>query len=292
MSETLPEPPLSTRHWLHDRAAQAIFALARTMPYNRRVAAMGWFGRNILGPLVLNRRIRANLRQVLPGLSRAETRAICRSVGDNFGRLLGEFASGAEFARFAATMPMRGPGLAALEQARAEGRPVLLASAHFGNYDVVRGGLGHKGYRIGGLYKPMRNPASNRRYLAMIGEIGQPLFPSGTAGLADMVRFLRSGGMLGVLTDVHAVGGVAMDFVGRPALTALSAAKLALKYDALLLPVYARRNPDGLTFDVEFEDPIPHSDPETMTQALNDSISARIRATPGQWFWVHRRWKA
>ena len=106
-----------------------------------------------------------------------------------------------------------------------------------------------------------------------------------------MVRFLSSGGMLGVLTDVHTVGGTALDFVGHPAMTALSAAKLALKYDALLVPVYARRNPDGLTFDVEFESPIPHSDPETMTRALNDSISARIRATPGQWYWVHRRWK-
>jgi len=28
-----------------------------------------------------------------------------------------------------------------------------------------------------------------------------------------------------------------------------------------------------------------------MTQALNDSLEAVVRAHPEQWFWIHRRWK-
>jgi len=28
-----------------------------------------------------------------------------------------------------------------------------------------------------------------------------------------------------------------------------------------------------------------------MTQALNDSLSARIKTNPEQWYWLHRRWK-
>ena len=137
----------------------------------------------------------------------------------------------------------------------------------------------------------MRNPATNRRYLATISAVASPLFARGNAGMAEMVRFLRSGGMLGVLTDVHKVNGERLDFLGKPALTATSAAKLALKYNALLLPLYATRNPDGLTFTIEIEAPIPHGDPLVMTQALNDSISARVRGAMGQWFWAHRRWK-
>jgi KDO2-lipid IV(A) lauroyltransferase len=39
------------------------------------------------------------------------------------------------------------------------------------------------------------------------------------------------------------------------------------------------------------EAPVPHSDAVTMTQALNDSLTARVEADPGQWFWVHRRWR-
>jgi len=36
---------------------------------------------------------------------------------------------------------------------------------------------------------------------------------------------------------------------------------------------------------------VPVSNPVTMTEALNDSLAARIIAHPGQWFWIHRRWR-
>jgi KDO2-lipid IV(A) lauroyltransferase len=66
---------------------------------------------------------------------------------------------------------------------------------------------------------------------------------------------------------------------------------MALKYDALLVPIYSTRAANGLDFRIELEAPVPHSDPETMTRALNASLEARVRAAPEQWFWVHDRWK-
>jgi KDO2-lipid IV(A) lauroyltransferase len=66
---------------------------------------------------------------------------------------------------------------------------------------------------------------------------------------------------------------------------------LALRCNALLVPIYGIRRPDGLTFDTIIEAPVPHTDKMTMTQALTDSLDARVRAHPGQWFWVHRRWR-
>ena len=36
---------------------------------------------------------------------------------------------------------------------------------------------------------------------------------------------------------------------------------------------------------------IPFTDPETMTRALNNSLEARVRENPEQWFWIHNRWK-
>ena len=71
----------------------------------------------------------------------------------------------------------------------------------------------------------------------------------------------------------------------------VSAAELALRYGADLIPFYATRRPDGLDFDIELEAPVPHSDPVTMTIQMNQSLEARVRAHPGQWFWIHRRWK-
>jgi KDO2-lipid IV(A) lauroyltransferase len=82
-----------------------------------------------------------------------------------------------------------------------------------------------------------------------------------------------------------------LDFLGQPAPTSLSAAEMALKHDALLVPIYGLRLADGFEFRDADRGADPHSDPETMTQALNDSLAAVIRAAPNQWFWMHRRWK-
>lgn len=285
------DAPVTLRHRIEDGATALVIGTARLLPYRWRVPAMGAFSRFVLGPLAMNRRIRANLRHVWPDLPRADIRRICHEVADNFGRSLIELHSGPEFARHAATLTPGGPGLAALDQAHAQGRPVILVSAHFGNYDAWRANLSARGFRVGGLYMPMTNPAANRRYVATIESIARPLFPRGAEGMTDMIRFLRSGGMLGLLGDHYMSHGELVDFLGKPAWTATSAAKMALKYNALLVPLYATRNPDGLTFRIEVETPIPHTDALTMTRALNDSASARVRQTPGQWFWLHRRWK-
>lgn len=279
-------------HWLKDRLAAALLGGLSWLPYGTRLSAMGWVGRAVLGPAKLNRKIRGNLALVMPELPESEIRAICRAVGEHAGRMLGELHAGAEFARRAAQMPIIGAGLAALEQARLEGRPVILASGHFGNYDAVRSHLAYNGYRFGGLYRPMSNPAANRRYVALMEAISSPLFATTGQGMAEMVRFLRGGGVLGVLTDLNSETGIEVDFLGHPALVALSTAKMALKNNALLLPIYATREPDGVSFVIEVEAPVPHTDPRTMTRTLIASLEARIRAAPGQWlYWSNRRWR-
>jgi KDO2-lipid IV(A) lauroyltransferase len=137
----------------------------------------------------------------------------------------------------------------------------------------------------------MKNPWFNAHYVRAISGIGTPLFPRGRRGMADMVRHLRSGGVLGLLIDQHMRHGAELTFFGHRALTALSAAELALKYDALVVPTYGIRQPDGLSFEVVVEAPIPHGPPEAMTQALNDSLERLVRQHLGQWLWIHRRWK-
>ncbi len=110
-----------------------------------------------------------------------------------------------------------------------------------------------------------------------------------------MDQYFRKGGAArrgscGIF-DQHVIRAPILDFIGKPARTAISAAELALRYDALLIPFYGIRQDDGVSFDVVLEAPVPHSDPMTMTQALNDSLTAQVTKTPEQWFWVHRRWR-
>ena len=285
-------PHHTAAHWLQDRALRALFWGMLRLPYRWRVPLAGWVVSRLVAPLAgYTRRIRANLALILPDLPAAEVARITRAVPDNVGRTLIEIYSGAEFTAHAISYPLTGDGVAALEAAHQAGRPVILVTGHFGNYDASRAALIARGYRVGALYNPMKNPYFNDHYVAAISQIGTPLFPRGKKGLGDMVRHLRSGGMLGLLMDQSMRHGAALTFFDQTAMTALSAAELALKYNALVIPTYAVRQPDGLSFQIIVEAPIPHGTPEAMTQALNDSLEAIVRQNIDQWFWIHRRWK-
>lgn len=271
---------------------RGLIGLAMALPYAMRVRMMGWLVSNIVARVArFDKRIRRNLALVCPDMPEAEVRRLCRAVPDNAGRTLIEIYSGKEFVEHAKAAPISGPGLAALEDARATGRPVILVTGHFGNYDVVRANLIARGHNMGALYRRMANPYFNEHYVRSISAIGEPMFEQGRKGMSQMVRHLKSGGILGILTDLHAHAGRELSFFGKPAVTSVITAELALKYDAALIPVYAIRKENGLDFEIVAQAPIPHSDPETMTQAVNDGLESLVRDHMEQWFWIHRRWK-
>ena len=82
-----------------------------------------------------------------------------------------------------------------------------------------------------------------------------------------------------------------LEFFGQKALTSLATAEMALKFNALLVPVWGLRDKDGLHFNIQVETPIEHSDPLTMTRTFNTRLEAVIRDNMDQWLWIHRRWK-
>lgn len=278
--------------FLQNLALRAVIGGIRLLPYPWRSPLCGFVTARVIAPLAgYPRRIRENLALVYPDLPEAEVRRLIRRVSHNAGATLIEVYSGADFRKAVAPSPVIGTGLDALITAKERGQGVLLISGHFGNYDVPRAVLSSLGHPVGALYRPFRNGYFDAHYRRTISEIGTPIFPRGRRGLAEMVRFLRNGGMVGMLIDQAMARSPRLPFMGRPARTATSAAELALKYGLLLVPVYGRRSTGATGFDLIVEAPIPHSDPLTMTKALNASLEAQVQAHPDQWLWIHKRWK-
>lgn len=286
-----PRRPRSPRHRrLRAAAVRGLAYLILALPYPLRVRVAATLGGRILARLGgLPARIEPALRHFLPHLPPSRISAIAREVPVNFARLMAENFSGADFAAHARASPVEGPGLAALQAARAAGRPVILVTAHFGNWDAGRAALLAQGFRVGGVYQPFPDPWLNARYIAAIGAVGQPLFSTGRDGVAGMIRFLKGGGVIGILADLDRPQGVMLDFLGQPTRTLLSMADMALKYGAILIPIYGIRQPDGLSFRVLLDTPIPPGTALAMTQAINDSLSAQIALHPEQWVWWHNR---
>ncbi|KAA2312692.1 lauroyl acyltransferase [Pseudooceanicola sediminis] len=268
-----------------------LVGLALALPYATRVRLMGWVVSRMVAPVAYRGRVRDNLTHIWPEIPRAQIREMERAVPDNAGRTLIEIYSGAEFKAHLGEGTLEGPGLAALDAAHAVGRPVVLVSGHFGNYDAFRAAVAMRYGNVGALYRPLNNLYFNRHYVRAMESIATPMFARGRRGLAEMVRYLRQGNIIAMLSDQHFGQGAALSFFGQPAFTATSAAEMALKYDALMIPIYGIRQPDGLSFRVVVEEPLAPSTPPEMSQALNDSLEAMTRKYPDQWFWIHRRWK-
>lgn len=279
--------------WNHLRYVPLLSALtwSRWRSFDTRSRALGsavgvvlrWF------PLA-RRRFDREVLQIYPDMPRRDRARLGGAMGRQMGRTLFEIYHCAEFQTRQDRFSVSGPGLAALELARAQGKGALIVSGHFGQWETVRAVLKARGMETGAIYRRQTNPHYQRRLLAGITAGGNPILETGRMGTTALVRHLRAGGFMAIMLDEKYAEGVRLPFLGRPALTSLAAAQLALKYDLVMVPAYGIRTHDGDRFDVIFEAPIPHDDAQTMTQAFNDSLSARIRAHPDQWYWLLGRW--
>ena len=280
------------RDWINNGLAQSILGFALLLPYRVRGPFVGTLVAYVVAPLIGWRgRILQNLDLAMPELSSAERRRIARRVPDNFGRTVIEIYSGEEFVDRARAARLEGPGVAALKAARDAQRPVILVTAHFGNYDVPRAKLSREGYAMAALYRPMRNAAFNAHYVKAISTIASPVFPTNRKGVGKLIRHLKEGGVIGIATDISMAGAPLLKFFDREAHTALSAAEWALAYDAEIIPLFGIREDDGQGFRVRMEAPLTRSTPERMMQEYNDIVERMAREYPTQWFWIHHRWK-
>ena len=237
-----------------------LLGILSILPYRTKISLGGLIYQKIISPLSGNRkRIIDNLKLIFPDLEKSK---------------------------------VSGPGFKILKDAQEQKKPVILVSGHFGNYDVVRVVLNTNQISVGALYKPMSNPYFNTFYERCIKQIAEPLFPRGRAGMGNMMRYLEDGNVVALLIDQYMSHGEPLKFLGHTAYTATSAAKLALKHDALLITFYVVRNDDGINFDLVFESPVKPSTPNEMTQVLNDRLEKQIRKNMGQWLWTHKRWKS
>ncbi len=178
-------------------------------------------------------------------------------------------------------------------------RPVVLVSAHYGNFEVSGYILGLLGVPTFSIARTLDNPYLDR-YLNRFREIkGQFIVQKdGSAGQLD--DLLQRGAKLAFLGDQHAgPKGCWVEFFGRPASCHKAIAVFPLSAAAPLVVSYGRRIPgQPLHFELGMVAELDPADPNTelggvkpVTQWYNGHLEALIREAPDQYWWVHRRWR-
>ena len=269
---------------------RVVIFLGGLLPYKSRVFLCARVVSALEPILKIKERTIINLNDIFPSILPEEKLAIARGVSRNIAHHLVDMVSRKDVLENISEKKLNGEGLCDLHNAIKNRQPIIFVSGHFGCYEALRLKLTNIAAPLGGLYKPFSNKFFNRFYVKTLADAGWILFAKNKNGYREMINHLRSGGCVAILHDQHISNGVPIIFFGKTAQTGNSAAKLALKSNAILLPVYGVRK--GV-MDVDFivEKPIAHTNIFQMTQDISQSLEGRVKKDMDQWIWNHRRWR-
>lgn len=233
-----------------------------------------------------------------PGLDRAGVREIARAAYDNLGRVAIE-----------ATLVSRGgppavldlfepsPDWEVLENARAQGKGVVVVAGHLGNWELSGAYIAARGMPFHAIARGMGNPLSDAYFRRTRERLGMQVMHDRDA-VRTVPRLLRAGQAVGFLSDQATVGlaSTFAAFFGRPAKTPRGAAVFALRFGAPIVLVQAVRQPDGRYRFVAENLPGADTgdredDVDEIIRQFSAALERLVRRYPGQYFWQHRRWK-
>jgi KDO2-lipid IV(A) lauroyltransferase len=239
----------------------------------------------------LRRTAKRNL--TLAGYPAAGHNRIVNGVFVSIARLLVSFA---RFPRIDASNVaswIRYEGFENFETARAAGKGVLFATAHFGNWELSAFAHALMTEPLSIVVRPLDNPAINalvEHYRRLSGNRLLEKWDSAR----NILRALRTGEAVGVLVDQNSslAEGVFVDFFGVPACANAGLAKLAAHSGAAVVPGFAVWSDAEKKYILRFYPAVEISgDAAADTQRLQSVLERVIRENPDQWLWIHRRWK-
>lgn len=245
-------------------------------------------------------RAMANLRRSFPDKSEAELRTLARRSMQQLFRLFVETLFTTRLIRIdTVARHVRLSGIEpVLRMLLERERGVIMLTGHYGAWEVLGYALATLGFETTSVARPLDNPYVNEYLLGVRERMGQKIVDKKGA-TAAILPLLEQHGAVGFTADQNAGSkGIFVDFFGRKASTYKSIGLLAMQYDVPVVIGYARRRGDGFEFDLGVQDIIHPDDWKTqddpllyITQRYTRAIEDFTRADPGQYLWVHRRWK-
>jgi len=237
---------------------------------------------------------RANLRLIFGGrMTRKRENAIIRRSFQNMARVLVNiFWISRDTRRRVLDQVEFDPGV--MERLKRD-MPVILVSAHIGNWEVLTQALAANGVPVMSVAKRVGSRSMTRRLVKMRSTLGQQIVPAEGA-VRPMVAALKKGVSVGLLIDQHIhtwEGGVWVRFFGVPAGISLAPAALARKNRVPIFFGWSRPLKDGryrIEYDCMFAAD-PEKDDTELTRQIVAAFERVIRRHPSLWCLNYRRWR-
>ena len=247
----------------------------------------------------LRRTGQRNLELAFPEKSEVERSELIRGCFQSLGRLLGVFSKFANTPEEELYKIFKITGLEHYEKLKAENKGVVFFTAHLGAWELLPLCSSLRGNPLNVVVRRLDNPKIEELVEKIRSRWGNQTLDKLSAG-RQMIKVLRQGEALGLLTDLNVVTeeAIFVDFFGIPAATNFMVAKLALRTKAPIMPMFAPWDKTLRKFDLQVAPPV-HFEPSgneeadvlNLTRELSRITEERIRNYPDQWLWIHKRWK-
>ncbi len=255
----------------------------------------GWLARRYLALLDwavprLRQAAYTNLSFALP---ESNIKGIADSVFDSLARVLLAFAKFPSIRRENVERWIRCEGLEHYTNALRAGRGVLIATGHLGNWELSAFAHAWLTGPMNVVIRPLDNPWIDR-LIQRRRELSGNRSISKRDIARPILKALAANQAVGILIDHNwtADTGVFVDFFGLPACTDAGFAKLAARSGAPVIPGFALWSEAERRYVLRFYPPVPMTgDAARDTAALQAAFESIVRAHPGEWLWIHRRWK-
>lgn len=168
---------------------------------------------------------------------------------------------------------------------------------HMSNWEILGriSKLFHTEKPTAAMYRPLPNPMLDAHVRSKRERSGTKLF-SRKRGLIEANKFLREGGILGILSDQHAGrAGIHLPLFGIETSITPLPTLLAQKYNCPIMPiVLSTTKPGRWTLEAKQPFMLPNKEDADKTEATKVIVSHLeniMRDHSEDIFWIHDRWK-
>ena len=240
-----------------------------------------------------------NLEMAFPEKSEKERKRILRAEFTSLGRQLAELCQFPRYTPENIDEVVIYEQLGNYERAYERRKGVLFLTAHFGGWELSAFAHSLHGHRVNIVMRPMDNPYLDGMLQSYRTMHGNKVVPKDDF-VRGLLAAMKAGETVGILMDTNMTPpqGVFVDFFGIPACTASGLARIALRTDAAVVPVFTIWDESLRKYRLCFDPALElvrtgdlEADIVTNTQNFTKVIEGYVRQYPEQWLWVHRRWK-
>lgn len=290
--------PVTFGHYIEYALARFLIAFFRVVGVDLASFISGKVLR-ILGPLLrgYSRRAEENLRRAFPDWNDRQIKNTTAEVWENLGRTAAEYAHLDRLSIHGDNARILHQGFDKLRLPEGGYQQVIFVTGHFANWETPAVCARQLGINFGIIYRAANNPLVDELIIHKRADtMTRHQTPKGRRGARGLIGILSKGLSVAMLVDQKLNDGIAVPFMGRDAMTAPAAARMAFKFNVPVIPVTCERL-NGARFLVTAHEQIPYAatddkaaDVYDLTKKINEALERQVTAHPGQWLWLHRRW--